>query len=311
MNKNTNILFVVSKSTGLTSLKSFLEQRNALNVSVLVLDDRSDIRSCFEQIISICKKYNIDPSVAKSKNCLSSIILSQRPDLVFVCGWYWIIPDEILAQIPLGVLGIHNSLLPKYRGHAPLVWSMINGDTEVGASLFKIEPGMDTGDVFYQWKIKPEGRYLSDVLQSLEALIETTFGDILLKVLNGNLPGTKQDTNQISFSAKRREEDGLINWEEPAEKTVFKIKALSSPYPNAFTFINNNKVSLLKAEIFNYPTFGEPGQVIFCDQSCAVIKCGSKQAIRITEAVDLKGQNSIQKLFSKLSSPPKFFELYK
>jgi len=309
LNKNTNILFVVSKSTGYIALKSFLEQSESQEVSVLVLDDREDVRSCFELLLGLCETYKVEPIIAKGKKCLGEAIISQKPRLVFVCGWYWLIPENILSLVPLGVLGIHNSLLPKYRGHAPLVWSMINGDKDVGSSLFKIEAGMDTGRVFHQWKVESEGRYLTEVLRDLDLVIESSFGAILSDILIGHANGVEQEHQQASYSAKRREEDGVVNWNDLAQNTVLKIRALSSPYPNAFTFIQGRKVRLLKAEVFEYPSYGAPGQVVFCDQSYAVISCGNQQGVKITQAIDLEGQTNIPKLFSKLSSPPTCFEL--
>lgn len=306
--QNNHILFVVSKSTGFTALKSFLEININSAVSILALDDRKDQRTCFKEIIEISKKYNIQPLVAKNKNCLNDVISKYKPDLVFVCGWYWIIPDKLLAQVPLGFLGIHNSLLPKYRGHAPLVWSMLNGDEYIGSSLFKFETGMDTGDIFYQWRIHSTNMYMIEVLRQLEIQIQVNFGSLLLDVLHGKAKATPQNGELATYSSKRREEDGYIDWTTSVNDIILKIKALSSPYPNAFTFINDKKISLQKAEVFEYPTFGEYGQVAFTTCDYAVICCSKGQAIKVTEASDIAGEKNILKLFPKLSSPPKFFE---
>jgi methionyl-tRNA formyltransferase len=253
-------------------------------------------------------KHNIEPTVATEKSCLATIITVQNPSLVFVCGWYWIIPDTVLRQVPLGILGIHNSLLPKYRGHAPLVWSMINGDECLGASLFQIESGMDTGKVFYQWRVNRNERYLTDVLADLDMLIESESGKILSEVLTGKIKGYEQDDCLATYSAKRRSEDSLIDWEQPAQKIVLQIRALSTPYPSAFTFINGRKVFILKAEVFEYPVFGFAGQVVFTTAQYTVISCGYQQGIKVHGAVSDDCEESIIKLFGRLSSPSKHFE---
>jgi len=308
LSRDINILFVVSKSTGYIALKSYLRLRGGAELSVLVLDDRSDIRSDFSRIVNLCSEYEIEPAVAQGKSCLGAVLASVSPKMLFVCGWYWIIPDELLAQVPLGSFGVHNSLLPKYRGHAPLVWSMINGDEVVGASLFQIESGMDTGDVFHQWRVRVDERYLTEVLHDLDAVIERELGSVLHAILNGEVRGAAQDNLCASYSAKRREEDGLICWEDSAESIILKIKALSSPYPNAFTFIGPEKVFLQKAQLFEGQLFAEVGQVVFCSEGYAVICCGNQQGIKVTKALGVNQEKDIRRLFSRLSSPIKRFE---
>ena len=308
MTETNRVLFVVSKSTGYVALKSFLEVNISSDVTVLALDDRGDVRTYFDEIMNLSKLHNIIPTVASGKNCLATVISAHKPNLVFVCGWYWMISDDILRQVPLGFLGVHNSLLPKYRGHAPLVWSLINGDDEVGASLFEIVSGMDTGNVFHQWKLKRNERYLTEVLGDLDILIESELGQLLLDILNENITGYEQDNCLASYSAKRRPEDGIINWEQSSQKIILKIKALNTPYPHAFTFINRKKVFIQKAEMFEYPTFGCAGQVVFANPQYAVMSCGHQQGIKILEAVGEDGEQSILELFHRLSSPPKYFE---
>lgn len=306
--KPKHILFVISKSTGYFALKSFVELNQSNNVTVLVLDDREDNRTFFDEILQLTQKFQIETVIARKKECLDDIVTKIKPELVFVCGWYWIISDLTLNKVKLGFLGIHNSLLPKYRGHAPLVWSMINGDKEVGSSLFKIVKGMDEGNVFHQWKVQPEGLYLTDVLSQLDIKIYSDFGSIILDVLENNRVGVAQIAKDATYSAKRREADGVIDWTQTARDIVLKIKALSEPYPNAFMFINNKKIKLKKAEEFEYPTCGESGQVALVTENYAVICCGLRQAVKITEASNDEGETSILKIFSRISSPLKFFE---
>lgn len=305
---HNNILFVISKSTGYFALKSFLEYNKNINVTVLALDDRHDQRTFFYEIIALTTKHEVETVIAKNKNCLADIVNERKPDLVFVCGWYWIISDDTLNKVVLGFLGIHNSLLPKYRGHAPLVWSMINGDREIGSSLFQIVSGMDEGNIFHQWKIESDDLYLTDVLTQLDKKILSDFGSILLGILERRTLGIIQNEQLATYSAKRREEDGYIDWSKPSKDIILKIKALSDPYPNAFMFIDDKKIKIRKAEKFEFPTFGEYGQVAFVTKYYAVICCGTGQAIKVTEAIDNEGEVDVLKLFTKISSPAKFFE---
>lgn len=308
MEGNTNILFVLSKSTGYIALKSFLESNDNILTSVLLLDDRDNIRSCFNDLIELCKQFNIKPEITPNKSGLEPVIHRLKPELVFVCGWYWMIEPAILNLIPKGVLGIHNSLLPKYRGHAPLVWSMLDGEDSVGSSLFKIEEGMDTGDIYHQWRVERNNRYLTEVLKDIDDKIGANFGSILLGVLTGKILGEAQDNRLATFSSKRREEDGYIDWNENNQKVLIKIKALSEPYPNAFTFVGQKKILIIKAELFEFEVAGIPGQISFLDDESAIICCGKKTGIKVLVASDTAGNKELKSLFSRLSSPKYVFE---
>lgn len=107
------------------------------------------------------------------------------PDVGFVCGWYWLIDRETLDLVPNGLWGVHNSLLPKYRGGAPLVWSILNGDSHVGSSVFKISEGMDDGEILHQVKVKvlPDdnvGSLLEKIEQELIENLPKKWTDLVL-----------------------------------------------------------------------------------------------------------------------------------
>src|SRR3546814_7145236 len=88
--------------------------------------------------------------IARKRTEVNAMSTDLAPAALFACGWYWLLSGEHLDKVPLGCFGVHNSLLPKYRGWAPLVWSIINGDREVGVSVFKFSTGVDDGDLLLQ-----------------------------------------------------------------------------------------------------------------------------------------------------------------
>jgi methionyl-tRNA formyltransferase len=178
------------------------------------------------------------------------VVEKWKPDLIVVIGWYYFIPQSIMKLPPKGVIGIHASLLPKYRGNAPLVWAMINGETETGVSLFYIEKGVDEGDIIGQKSFTiSEQDYIADVLQKAS--------DASVELLRENLPlisadkadRLSQDHTLATIFPKRSPEDGLINWEWETKKIKDFIRAQSKPYPGAFTIINNKKLIIWQAEI--------------------------------------------------------------
>nr|WP_281412016.1 formyltransferase family protein [Motiliproteus sediminis] len=240
---------------------------------------------------------------------LQALVERTEPDVVFVCGWYRVIPEALISRPLLGFFGIHNSLLPRYRGHAPLIWSLLNGDAEVGASLFKFDQGMDTGDVYHQWSIPNDGGYVNSIIDSLDRAIEKSFGRVFDRVIRGEQPRMTQPHRDASYCAKRRPEDSAINWNRSAEATLRFIRTLSAPYPDSFTFIDSRKVYILKAEAFDFPISGIPGQVVCHIDRGAVICCGDGRGILVTEAADEQGDRTLASLFRRLSSPAKSFEL--
>lgn len=138
-------------------------------MAFLTVDDRTDSRSVFDEFISFSKENNISLSVARDRKESEELILRLKPDLCIVVGWYWLIIKEILERVENGFIGIHNSLLPKYRGSSPLVWAIINGDEKVGISLFKFSDGIDNGDILFQRSIHISyEEYISNILQKLE-----------------------------------------------------------------------------------------------------------------------------------------------
>lgn len=301
------ILFVVSKSTGYFALKSFLEHNefSSETACVLTLDDRDDKRSCFSQIVSMCEQHEVSCYIAFDKLAIDRALETFLAEIVFVCGWYWIIEESTRAKVKHGFLGVHNSLLPKYRGMAPLVWSMINGDENVGSTLFKIDEGVDNGVVYHQWKVKRDNKKTGSVLQLLDEMIYDSFGPILSEILNGNNQGKQQCESEASYCGKRTPADGFINWKSPSHKILLFINALSSPYPNAFTFVNQKKINIVDAELFKPEIHGIPGQVIIRTPSTLVVCCGCNTGLSITKAFDQNGETDLLKLFPSMSSVTK------
>ena len=193
-------------------------------------------------------------------------------------------------MVPFGFVGIHASLLPAYRGHAPLVWAMINGERETGYSVFKLDDGVDIGDILYSEKIRIEEEdYINDVLEKVENSVlhfwDKRYGDIL----KGRLGWRKQE-GEGSFAAKRIEADGKIDWEKDAQYLYNFIRAQSCPYPGAYTIFKENKLIIWKAKKAQGIFYGTCGQVAYIDMARKTIGviCGENSALEI-EQVEYQG----------------------
>lgn len=177
-------------------------------------------------------------------------IRSFNPDFILVIGWYYLIPKQMLEMAPLGAAGIHGSLLPKYRGNAPFVWAMINGESETGISFFYFDDGTDTGDLIAQRIITiEETDTIKEVLEkaritSIEILLEN-----LPKIASDTVERTKQDHTKATYFPRRTPEDGLIDWSWDIRRIKNFIRAQTKPYPGAYTIIDGRKIIIWDADI--------------------------------------------------------------
>jgi methionyl-tRNA formyltransferase len=197
------------------------------------------------------EKYNIPViSIEGKMTEYKETFAAYNPDLFVVIGWYYMIPASLRSMAQLGCVGIHGSLLPKYRGGAPLVWAMINGETETGLTLFYMDEGVDTGDVIAQKKfnIGPTDT-IADMLPKLEAASLEVVEEYIPLLLDGKAPRIVQDHTEATLFPQRKPEDGEIDWNWDKETIANFIKAQTKPYPGAFTYINEKKVIIWDAEI--------------------------------------------------------------
>ncbi|MCB0429406.1 MAG: methionyl-tRNA formyltransferase [Flavobacteriales bacterium] len=171
-------------------------------------------------------------------------------DLMVVIGWYHMIPAKVRNLASKGCVGIHASLLPKYRGGAPLVWAVINGERESGVTLFHMEDGVDDGDVVGQEAFEiGADEYIRDVLAKAEQASVRLVEKYVPRILAGDAPRIPQDPAAATVYPQRKPEDGQIDWSWDAEKIFNFIRAQSKPYPGAFTFVEGKKVTIWQADV--------------------------------------------------------------
>lgn len=172
-----------------------------------------------------------------------------NPDIILVLGWYYMIPNRIRNLSKCGAWGIHSSLLPKYAGGAPLNWAILNGEDETGVTLFKMDDGVDTGDIIYQKRFKIN---FNDTIKEVYENATKESEIILLKALNNidNLVFTQQDKSKRKVYPQRKPEDGEINLAKTSLELYNFIRAQSDPYPGAFIkTVDGKKLIIEKARI--------------------------------------------------------------
>ena len=207
-----------------------------------------------------------------------------KPDLIVVVAYGQILPAAILELPPHGCLNVHTSLLPKYRGAAPIQWAIANGDAETGVTIMKMDAGLDTGPILSvrRTPILPtdDSMILHDRLARLGAAL---LGETIPAYIAGELLPQPQPAEGGTYAAKIRKEDGKIDWNMPAVQIWNRLRAFT-PWPGAFTFFQTEpKPQLLKiwkAEVVEKT--GRAGAILSADKTGIVAGCG-ENALRILE----------------------------
>ena len=199
-------------------------------------------------------------------------------DLAIVVAYGQIIPKEFLNLTKKGFINIHASLLPKWRGAAPIQRSIMNLDKEIGFSVMKIAEELDTGPVCNSYKIDlNDNLNASDVADKLSLIAAEKILDNIDDILEDKANFIEQDHSKASYASKIQKAEGEINWNDDAKIIIGKINGLH-PVPGAFFIFKGERYKILKAEIGN--GIGKPGEVV---SDYLEVICGDKKSIKIKE----------------------------
>jgi methionyl-tRNA formyltransferase len=269
-------IFIGSKALGLSVLRTMLAVDRESVVSVQTVDDSDDSRTKLVQFEALCGRHGVPLFIVGSSKASEVSLSCLEFDVGIVCGWYWILSDEALAQASLGYYGIHNSKLPSYRGSAPVVWAMLQGDWAVGATLYKLEKEVDTGDIYGTARVEIGWEdYIGEVLRRLSIDVCAMVAKAYPKLLAGTAEHEPQSSEWHSYGCKRTPADGKIDWSAPARDIYDEIRAQSRPYPGAWTDRQKGgRIHLWRSELAPYPVYGSPGQVFSMKNNHLGVVCG-------------------------------------
>jgi methionyl-tRNA formyltransferase len=309
LNTINRVLFMGSKQLGLRILQEMHALSPSTLVGVVTLDDAADKRTRLDAIREFARENGLPLHIARDRRHSERIIAEMRPDLCLVYNWYWLLSDAAILSAPAGFLGIHNSALPSYRGGSPVVWAIINGEAEVGFSLFAFTPGMDDGPILARGSVPVgPGDYIADVLCKLEDEIVTVFRRTYPAILDGTAARTEQAHEFATYCAARDPDDGNIDWSLPAREVFNFVRGQSEPYPGAFTYLNGSRLTVWSAEVFDKKYFGTPGQVAQIGADGVYVICGGHTAL-VLHDVELDGQRGragdfVRSIRTRLSRTP-------
>lgn len=215
-----------------------------------------------------------------SDESIDEIMEKYTPDFLIVAAYGKILPKKVLDWAKIAPINVHASLLPYYRGAAPIQWSVRNGDKESGISIMKMEEGLDSGPIYQMAHLTlAQDETTGSLFERLALLSGEILPDALESIKNNQLIPEAQDETKVTFAPMFDKGDEKINWTKSANEVRNLIHALS-PSPGAYTYFGELRVKLYKAELSKGE--GEAGSVIKIEKNALEIACG-EGAIRIME----------------------------
>ena len=275
------IIFMGTPELAAVSLRALLREPSFRIVGVVTQPDRPKGRdlklqtSPVKEIALGAGLPVLQPRKARDEQFISELRALQ-PDLIAVAAFGQILPQAILDLPRCGCLNVHTSLLPKYRGAAPIQWAIANGETETGVTIMRMNAGMDTGDIFTQ-RVTPITA--GDNAATLHERLARMGAELLLQAIPGFVAGKiqprPQDSALATHAPKIRKEDGQIDWQQPATTIWNRLRAFT-PWPGAFTFLPTepkpHQLKIWQAEVVGQS--GAPGGLLSADKAGIVIGCG-------------------------------------
>ena len=202
-------------------------------------------------------------------------LLGLRPDLLVVVAYGRILPPAILNLPALGCINVHGSLLPSHRGAAPIQWSIIKGDKEVGVTIMQMDEGMDTGDILLQRSLSPDENETSGSLfNKIADLGGQTLMEALPLIKRNLLQPQKQESRLATHAPMLKKEDGRIDWAKTARQIHCHIRGVD-PWPTAYSYLGGRRLQFFSPEIVYKEGGGQPGTVIRADKQGILVSTGS------------------------------------
>ena len=211
-----------------------------------------------------------------------------KPDVMVVVGYGQIIPQSIIDIPKHGILNVHASLLPKYRGAAPIQWAIANGESETGVTIMQIDSGLDTGDMLLHWRT-PIG--LHETAPELAARTAKEGANLLIETLrrfeNGTALREKQDDAEASYAPILKKEDGLILWTRPAQEIYNRLRGFT-PWPGAYTQFRGQQLQVIRA-IPHPHSLNALSGTMQTDRRRLFVSCGSGSTLELLQ-VQIQGK---------------------
>ena len=272
---------------GVNCLKALLNAGIQVDLVITHQDDPNE-NVWFGSVAKLCTEKNI-PYITPSANELVGFIPqleSLAPDYIFSFYYRHMIPEQILACAKIAALNMHGSLLPKYRGRAPVNWAILHGESETGATLHVMEAKPDAGDIVGQAAVSIDpDETATEVFGKVSKAAVEVMQQVLPSLIQGNVPRQPNELQKGSYFGGRKPADGQIHWDQTALQVHNLVRAVAPPYPGAFTDYQDQTMLVARTSLKGpFPAkldLGVSGIQVVDNRVFGI--CGDRQAVEILE----------------------------
>ncbi|WP_201508294.1 methionyl-tRNA formyltransferase [Psychrobacter alimentarius] len=283
------VVFAGTPEFAAISLESLITQQDVLNIDIVAVYTQPDRKAGRGQKLSesavkqvaLHHDITVEQPATFKKSSVDGMAARQtlrtyQPDVMIVAAYGLILPIGVLTTPTHGCLNIHGSLLPRWRGAAPIHRALLAGDDETGITIMQMDKGLDTGDMLYKVScpIEPEDT-ASSLHDKLAALGATAITTVLKDLSHYQAQATAQDDTQANYAEKLIKTEGEIDWTQPAATIERQIRGLT-PWPGAYTFLNGQRVKILSSLPINgtQQTDKLAGTVVSVGRKAILVACG-------------------------------------
>ncbi len=293
--ENLKIVFMGTPEFAVPTLQALIDN----NFNVIAVVTQPDKKKGRGKVVSpppvktIALDNNIEvlqpASIKKDEEFLKKLT-DLAPDIIVVVAYGKILPKSILVLPKLVCINVHASILPYYRGAAPINRAIINGETEAGVTTMLMDEGMDTGDMLLVKKIPIEG---SDTTLTLGEKLSRLGGDLLVETINklDTINQEKQTDDDATYAPLLKKEDGHIDWSKSANEIDCFIRGMS-PWPGAFGFVNNKKYKIIEGSGSDEATNLDNGEIVSLNKTIGVASGGTVFEVKVIQAEGKKPMES-------------------
>jgi len=254
-----------------------------------------------QQIMLLCEEYGIAYyNWFQVKDKLSEVVINHGVTGAVTISWQYLIDLQLNALLQDELIVIHDSLLPKYRGFAPTPTAILCGDKEIGISAIFAEEEVDSGNIILQKKMMiKDDDYIKDIITRQSHLYAEVFLELMNMMQTNQLASYPQEHENATYSVWRSVDDCRIDWSKPVSKIYALVRAVSFPYPGAFTFYEGKKIMICRAKLTDKDlkfAIRDHGKIWSIEDGAPVIICGEGM-LKITDAVFENGEKV---MFEKL-----------
>ncbi len=274
-----NVVFMGTPDFSVPTLEMLINEGHTIS-AVVTQPDRQRGRGkkiTMSPVKEVALKHGLtvlQPERVKGNDEFLGHIQSLNPDVIVVIAFGQILPESILNIPRYGCINVHGSLLPEYRGAAPIQWSVLNEDKETGVTIMYMDKGMDTGDMIYKKKmdIAPDETYES-LYEKMKVVGSEALRECWDNIVSGNVNREPQDDAKATYAPPIQKSQGLIDWTKPAHVINAQVRGLT-PWPGGYTSYNDEVMKVWKTTVVESDKNNECGKVLEVSKKGILVQTG-------------------------------------